>query len=94
MTALQKNNTPASSSHILRWLSFHSENMKEMGKRDQMKATKKEQIVEEQHNQAGVHATPRHCIWDWDYMTECQHCSADHGHVIKKKKVGVCGFKF
>lgn len=74
LTVLQKNNTPASSSHIRRWLSFHSENMKEMGEGDQMKATKKVQMVEEKHDQAGVHATLRDRIWDWDYMTECLHC--------------------
>lgn len=76
LTALQKNNTPASSSHIRRWLSFHSANMKEMGEGDQMKATKKVQIVEEKHEQAGVHATPRDRIWDWDYRTECLLCTA------------------
>lgn len=58
----KKNNTPALSSHIRHWLSFHSENMKEMGEGDQMKATKKVQIVEGKHDLAGVHATPRDCI--------------------------------
>lgn len=55
--------------------------MKEMSEGDQMKATKKVQIVEEKHKQAGVHATPMDRIWDWDYVTERQHCSADRGHV-------------
>lgn len=72
----KKNNTPTSSSHIRRWLSSHSAHMKEKGEGSQMKATKKVQIVEEKHGQAGVHATPRDRIWDWDYRRECLCCTA------------------
>lgn len=63
--------------------------MKEMGEGDQMKATKKVQIVEEKHDQAGVRATPRDRIWDWDYRTERLLCTALLIMAIGKKKNGV-----